>query len=498
MEIDKTDMKRKFKNFPSNAIFWYSLLFLILGAVYVSTLLPGIGYTGDVAKLQFVGRFLGTPHTSGYPTYIILNHFFTKLFPIGSLAYKVNLLSALFSIISSFFLFRVLKVVFNLENGIAFITSLTFGLTPTLWSQSIVAEVYTLHILFVSSVFYFLLKWNKTRKDRDFLIACAFFALSFGNFPGMVTFLPAVIYFVWVTDKKVFTNTRKIIWVILFIVVGALQYSYFFWRFYAAHTTYLEMQTPNFKTFLWYMTSMGKERMFPFSIAHVISERIPMFLKLLLREYLFLIPIAIFGMFRFKNKTVNTFLLLCFLGNMSFSINFDSGSIFAFFIPNFLIIAIYVGIGLDSIDTLLFKKGFLFRFSLLFLIPIGLLFVNYSKVNQHNNTQVAKEIEAVLKIVKKDAIIVSPNYNYSEYFWYYLIGEGLERNNLYIMHHYSTEAIQAYIYENRSFYLPERRKNVPTGLAVYAYRITPKRRAILEHASFSLLKVRKDLYRVER
>ena len=491
-------MKRKFKNFLPNAIFWYSLLFLILGAVYVSTLLPGIGYTGDVAKFQFVGRVLGTPHTSGYPTYIILNHFFTKLFPIGSLAYKANLLSALFSIVSSLFLFRILKVVFNLENGIAFITSLTFGLTPTLWSQSIVAEVYTLHILFVSSVFYFLLKWNKTRKDRDFLIACAFFALSFGNFPGMVTFLPAVIYFVWVTDKKVFTNTRKIIWVILFIAVGALQYSYFFWRFYAADTTYLEMQIPNFKTLLWYVTGGPiKKLMFPFSIAQVISKRIPMFLKLLLREYLSLIPIAIFGMFRLKNKTVNTFLLLCFLGNMSFAINFNSWSVFAFFIPNFLIIAIYVGIGLDSIDTLLFRKGFLFQSFLLFLIPISLLFANYSKVNQHNNTQVAKEIEAVLKIVKKDAIIVSPNYNYSEYFWYYLIGEGLERNNIYILHHYSIRKIKTYMYENRSLYLREQRKNVSAGLAVYAYRITPKRKAILEHAGFSLLEVRKDLYRVE-
>ncbi len=492
-------MKRKFKHFSSNVIFWYSFLSLILGVVYVSTLLPGVGYTGDAAKFQFVGRVLGTPHTSGYPTYIILNHFFAKLFPIGSLAYKANLLSALFSIVSSLFLFRILKDVFNLENGIAFITSLTFGLTPTLWSQSIVAEVYTLHILFVTIVFYFLLKWNKTRKDRDFLIACAFLALSFGNFPGMVTFLPALIYFFWVTDKKVFTNTRKIIWVILFIAVGALQYSYFFWRFYASHTTYLEMQTPNFKTLLWYVaTGPIKKQMFPFSIARVIFERIPMFLKLLLREYLFLIPIAIFGMFRFKNKTANTFLLLCFLGNMSFAINFDSLAIFAFFIPNFLIVAIYVGIGLDSIDTLLFKKGFLFQSFLLFLIPIGLLFANYSKVNQHNSTQVAKEIEAALKIVKKDAIIVSPNYNYSEYFWYYLIGEGLERNNIYIMHHYSTEEIQAYIYENRSFYLRERRKNVPTGLAVYAYLIAPKRRAILEHAGFSLSEVGKDLYRVER
>lgn len=495
-------MKENFKNVSSNSFFWSSLLVLILGVVYVSTLLPGVGYSGDTGKFQFVGRVLGTPHGPGYPTYIVLNHLFTKLFPIGSLAYKANLLSALFSIVSSLFLFRILKVVFNLENGMAFITSLTFGLTPALWSQSVVAEVYTLHILFVTIVLYFLIKWNKTRQDRNFLIACAFYALSFGNHLITITLLPAIIYFVWVTDKKVFTDIRKIIWVTLFIVVAALQYSYFFWRFYAPHTSYLEMQTPNFEIFFRYVAGRHIPRIFSFSIKQVISERIPLFLGLLLKQYLSLIPIAIFGMFRFKNKTVNIFLLLCFLGNMLFAINYNSteDNMFVFFLPNYLIVAIYVGIGLDSIYTLLFRKGFLFRSSLLFLIPIGLLFVNYGKVNQHNNTQVAKEIEAVLKIVKKDAIIISPNYHYSEYFWYYLIGEELERNNIHILHHYRshTEAIQSYMCEDKSIYLRERRKNISPGLAVYIYRITPERRAILEEAGFSLLESRKNLYKVKR
>ncbi|MBA7529260.1 hypothetical protein ES705_21455 [subsurface metagenome] len=495
-----SNLRQKFKNFASDSIFWYGILVLILGVVYVSTLLPGVGYSGDTAKFQFVGRVLGTPHGPGYPTYIVLNHLFTKLFPIGSLAYKANLLSALFSIVSSLLLFHILKLLFNLKNSIAFITSLTFGFTPALWSQSIVAEVYTLHILFVTIVFYFLIKWNKTRQDRNFLIACAFYAFSFGNHLTTIALLPAIIYFVWATDKKVFTDIRKIIWVILFIVVAALQYSYFFWRFYAPHTSYLEMQTPNFERFFWYVAGTHIPRFFSFSITQVFSERIPLFLGLMLKQYLFLIPVAIFGMFRLKNKTVNIFLLLCFLGNMLFTINYNSteDNMFVFFLPNYLIVAIYLGVGLDSIRTALFRKSLIFYSSLLILTLTILLFANYGKVNQHNNTQVAREIETVLETVKKDSIIISPNYDYSEYFWYYLIGEGLECNNIYIMHHYSIRKIKTYMYENRSFYLREPRKNVPIGLAVYAYRVTPERRAILEHAGFSLLEVRKDLYKVER
>jgi hypothetical protein len=217
----------------------------------VSTLLPGVGYSGDTAKFQFVGRVLGTPHGPGYPTYIVLNHLFTKLFPMGSLAHKANLLSALFFIVSCLFLFHIPKLLFNLKNNIAFITSLTFGFTPALWSQSIVAEVYTLHILFVTIVFYF-------------LIACAFYAFSFGNHLMTIAFLPAIIYFVWATNKKLFTDIRKILWVNLFIVVAALQYSYFFCRFYAPHTSYLEMQTPNFETFFGVWRVCTYHESFPF------------------------------------------------------------------------------------------------------------------------------------------------------------------------------------------------------------------------------------------
>lgn len=57
----------------SPLLLWSSLLVLLLCAVYSFTLLPGIGYQGDTAKFQFVGKVLGIPQPTGYPTYIFLN-----------------------------------------------------------------------------------------------------------------------------------------------------------------------------------------------------------------------------------------------------------------------------------------------------------------------------------------------------------------------------------------------------------------------------------------
>jgi hypothetical protein len=44
------------------------LLILILGSIYSLTLLPGVGYSGDTAKFQYVGHVLGTDHPPGCPT----------------------------------------------------------------------------------------------------------------------------------------------------------------------------------------------------------------------------------------------------------------------------------------------------------------------------------------------------------------------------------------------------------------------------------------------
>src|SRR5690348_13211180 len=62
-------------------------------ALYVLTLRPDVGGIEDAPKFQFVGYVLGTAHSPGYPLYVLLTHVFDKL-PIGTIAYRVNLFSA--------------------------------------------------------------------------------------------------------------------------------------------------------------------------------------------------------------------------------------------------------------------------------------------------------------------------------------------------------------------------------------------------------------------
>ncbi len=60
--------------------------------VYAATALPGVSF-GDWAEMQQVPARLEVPHTTGFPLYTLLGWLFS-LIPVGSVAYRADLLSA--------------------------------------------------------------------------------------------------------------------------------------------------------------------------------------------------------------------------------------------------------------------------------------------------------------------------------------------------------------------------------------------------------------------
>jgi hypothetical protein len=477
---------------------WPILLTAILLVIYLRTLLPGIGYTGDTTKFQFIGRVLGTPHSTGYPTYLVLNHLFTRVFLIGSLAYRANLLSALLSVAASVILFHTLTLL-DLRSSVAFIASLAFGLTYTLWSQSVVAEVYTLNLLFINAVLFYLIKWHKTGSGIYFYAACACYALSFGNHLTMITFLPAIVYLVWHTDWTVLLSRRRITIVGSFVIVGALQYLYLLWRAADPGPTYVEIAPTNLSQ-LWYHVSGGRfrEYMFCLSLSEFVGERVPMLAGFLLREFHLLIIPAIVGLIVFRQRTLNLFLLLCLLGSLAFALNYDVHDVFVFFIPSYLVIAIYLAKGLDWIASALTRRGFGLLPVLYALIPIVLFAANFDQVDQSHNVRDAALVEAALDAVGKDGIIISSNYDYTQFLQYHLIGQGVqEEKNIYMQYYFSLDEIRAYICQNTPIYVESQRIHMPTGLTVYVIMPEQYQREALDGAGFRLRPMTEGLYRVE-
>ena len=448
------------------------LLVLLLSAGYLATLLPGIGYSGDTIKFQYLGHLLGIPHSPGYPLFMTLNYLMSLL-PLGSLAYKANLFSALCAVLACTALY-ILLLRLQIRRFMAFVTALSFGFSQTFWSQAVVAEVYTLHIFLMTLVLYLLVSWHLTHKDRYFYLATAFYALSFGNHLLAITLLPAVIYLVWVTDRSVFVQPQKILWIVFVVALGALQYSYLFWRLYDPKNLFFEGFTGD--NFFYYVTGGPfKPLMFAFSPAQIFMERLPL-LFTFMYDNLKIIPFfAVAGgvLIWRSHRPVAVFLLLYYLTNAFYSLNYDIVDVWNYFIPNDLVTVVFAGFFGEAALCQAQRRGGSWKAvpGMALFVPLVLFGLHYARADQHGNVAQRDGTEAALKAIGQNALIMTSNYQDDQAMLYYLYGEGLGKTDNLSLVSYRTNRsrLRAYLEQAEPLSLFGLSGPSPVGLPLYSY-----------------------------
>lgn len=146
--------------------------------VYVATLTPGVSW-GDWAEVQGVAPTLGIMHPTGYPVYTLLGWAFSFV-PIGSVAYRLNLLSALYVSVALAVGTLIVRRL-DVRPVIAMAAMLTVGFVPTVWLTATRPEVHTLHLLFVALMLHRLVIWADSGRPRDAILLAVITGLSFGN-----------------------------------------------------------------------------------------------------------------------------------------------------------------------------------------------------------------------------------------------------------------------------------------------------------------------------
>src|SRR5262245_47697415 len=197
---------------------------LLAFGVYVRTLAPGLVGILDTPMFQFIGRVLGVAHNPGYPLYVFLTYPFSYL-PIGSLAYRINLFSALLGAVAvalTCLLARRLEC--RRVLAVAAAVGLAFG--QVFWSQAVIAEVYTLHAAIVAGVLLALVVWHRTGRDGYYYAAVALFAAGLGNHTTLVGFLPGIAIFVLVANPAFALRWRTLLATAAILAAGLLQYAF--------------------------------------------------------------------------------------------------------------------------------------------------------------------------------------------------------------------------------------------------------------------------------
>jgi hypothetical protein len=193
---------------------------LFLLAMYLGTLAPGLtwaNYGSDGGDLITAAATGGVPHPSGYPVYLLLARLFQFL-PLGTLAFRTNLLSALAvtmaAVLVQLLVGRSLPLADGRPNWLAgLVSALAFGLAPLVWSQAVITEVYGLHSLFVVillSLASGALSSYFTPRRLDLALGVTF-GLSLGNHVTSVLLLPLLFSSLPETSRRS-AVLRRLVW----------------------------------------------------------------------------------------------------------------------------------------------------------------------------------------------------------------------------------------------------------------------------------------------
>lgn len=198
------------------------IVWCVLMAVYLITM-PRTVTMEDSGALALYAQFDGVCHPPGYPLYARLGSLFAQL-PFGELAFRLNLMSACFAALAGAMIWWIVYLLTLPKPTLAscYFASLGFGLSHTLWSQAIIAEVYTLNAFLFFLFFAQALLFYRTEHPRH-LLACALIGgLGLSNHYPL--FLLAATGCLVLFLHRWRTVLRFGHWVFLFVALGLTPY----------------------------------------------------------------------------------------------------------------------------------------------------------------------------------------------------------------------------------------------------------------------------------
>lgn len=361
------------------------ILFGVTLAVYISGLPSGITWNNtasDSGEFVAVVENFGVAHPPGYPTYTMIGKIFTSVLPVGELAYRLNVMSAVAAagaatglFVAGLYVMRIIapnlsrgqlgtrlskrrlsERVFGfdapvLEVGPALVGAVGLAFAPLFWSQAIVTEVYALNALFLASVACLSLAWlagvrNETKPSLAIPVGAALLTgVGLGNHLTMAALaVPLLVLMAWRVRWRA-TATRL-------AMVGALALGltvYLYIPLAASADPPIVWSDPTtWAGFKWLvMGDIYQKYVFGVPPGQWMG-RIVAWLELMMEQFYGVgLLLALLGAWRVwaRDVMLGTALIAAFVVVTSYSVFYVTGDSFVFLIPSLLITGLWIGAG---------------------------------------------------------------------------------------------------------------------------------------------------------
>mgnify|MGYP005851492233 CR=1 FL=1 len=413
-----------------------------LGLLSLAVYLPSVGsgvLEADPGEFQLAAPLAGIAHPTGYPLYLILGWAWTRLLPLGSVAYRMNLLSAVFGALA---VGLAARLVLRLASQVpwwaawpaAAAASLVLAFSPTFWSQSLVAEVYTLQVALLMALLLATLAAGP-RPDRWWLVALVA-GLGLTHHRTTVLYLPACGATLLLTRKDR-VHPRHLVGSGLALTAPLFLYTYIPLR--APHTPYLRQwlspdhalllydnSLPSFvgfalgQPFGQSLTIQGLTQRAETALAWAGSELSPL---------VWLLAVVGLAYLWRVNRTAAVLLAGGLLPNLAFNLVYDIGDVHVLYVPVYALATVMAGAGL-AVATHLLRRSYLSP--ALALIVMASVTRQMPEAHRQAWESVpvppAERWSAIFQSAPPDAILVSNDRNEIMPMWYHQYVDGTRQD----------------------------------------------------------------------
>ncbi len=174
--------------------------------------LPATITTYDSGELIVGPATLSIVHPPGYPLYMVLGHVLALCCPIGPVAFRVNVFSAVCTVCAMVWLACLLRTGddtpgqpkdlsergwWNTRSALALGAAALGALLPQIWNQAITAEVYALNLVMLACLAWILTRWSMNRLPRWSALGGLILGIGLTNHHILLLLVPCLAVLCW-------------------------------------------------------------------------------------------------------------------------------------------------------------------------------------------------------------------------------------------------------------------------------------------------------------
>ncbi|PKO19048.1 MAG: hypothetical protein CVU39_00420 [Chloroflexi bacterium HGW-Chloroflexi-10] len=331
-------------------------------ALYIRTLAPGL-LLGDSGEFQTLAYTLGMTHPTGYPLYILLARVFTLL-PLGDLAWRVNLFSAVLAAATLACVYLIVQLLVGRRLA-SLSAAFSLAVMPLFWFYAVIAELYIPASFLTALIVLFLLLWRQQERPWMLFVTGLLGGLSLAVHSTVALAAPAIGVYL-LTSGKIKKAWRPalagalsglVLSLAAFFVIDRMNTPGTYYDATVRHAlsawkmTETDFESPAERLEFLYTGRQFNALMFrdPQSVMPVHWNAYIEILQASAAPFtLAAIALGILMLFAMNWREALLFLLAGGLQTL-FALNYAVDDFYVFFIPSFVFLALWAGVGLGRV-----------------------------------------------------------------------------------------------------------------------------------------------------